>query len=46
MVVRPCLELEYVTGLDKTLRMGFFFVKIEFDVYLISSTIELTFYHF
>ena len=33
----------YVTGFDKTLHMGFF-VKIEFDVYLISSTIELTIY--
>ena len=32
----------YVTGSEKTLRMGFF-VKIEFDAYLISSTIELTF---
>ena len=31
----------YVTGFWKTLRMGFF-VKIEFDVSLISSTIELT----
>ena len=30
----------YVTGFDKTLHMGFF-VKIEFDAYLISSTIEL-----
>ena len=31
----------YVTGFGKTLRMGFL-VKIEFDVFLISSTIELT----
>ena len=31
----------YVTGFWKTLRMGFF-VKIEFDVSLISSTLELT----
>ena len=31
----------YVTGFGKTLRMGFF-LKIEFDVWLISSTIELT----
>ena len=31
----------YVTGFGKTLRMGFF-QKIEFDAWLISSTIELT----
>ena len=31
----------YVTGFGKTLRMGFF-LKIEFDARLISSTIELT----
>ena len=31
----------YVTGFVKTLRMGFF-QKIEFDAWLISSTIELT----
>ena len=31
----------YVTGFGKTLCMGFF-LKIEFDVWLISSTIELT----
>jgi hypothetical protein len=31
----------YVTGFGKTLRMGFF-PKIEFDAWLISSTIELT----
>ena len=30
-----------VTGFGKTLRMGFF-QKIEFDAWLISSTIELT----
>ncbi len=30
-----------VTGFEKTLLMGFF-VKIEFDASLISSTIELT----
>ena len=30
-----------VTGFEKTLRMGFF-VNIVFNVYLISSTIELT----
>ena len=33
----------YVTGFDKTLHMGFF-VKIEFGVYLISSSIEPTIY--
>ena len=32
-----------VTGFDKTLHMGFC-VKINFDVYLMSSTIELTIY--
>ena len=32
---------KYVTGFWKTLRMGFF-VKTEFDAYLISSTLELT----
>jgi hypothetical protein len=31
----------YVTGFGKTLHMGFF-QKIEFDAWLISSTIELT----
>ena len=31
----------YVIGFEKTLLMGFF-VKIEFDASLISSTIELT----
>ena len=31
----------YVTGLGKTLRNEFF-LKIQFDVWLISSTIELT----
>ena len=31
----------YVTGFGKTLRMGFF-QKVEFDVWLISSSIELT----
>ena len=31
----------YVTGFEKTLHMGFF-QKIEFDAWLISSTIELT----
>ena len=30
-----------MTGFVKTLRMGFF-VNIEFDAYLISSTLELT----
>ena len=35
------LTLPYVTGFWKTLRMGFF-VKIEFDVSLINSTLELT----
>ena len=30
----------YVTGFGKTLHMGFF-LKIEFDAWLISSTIEL-----
>ena len=35
------LSMIFVTGFEKTLRMGFF-VKIEFDVYLISSTLELT----
>ena len=35
-----CFTREYVTGFDKTLHMGYF-VKIEFDIYLISSTIEL-----
>ena len=34
-------ERIYVTGFGKTLRMGFF-QKIEFDAWLISSTIELT----
>ena len=33
--------LLFVTGFGKTLRMGFF-QKIEFDAWLISSTIELT----
>ena len=33
-------HLVYVTGFWKTLRMGFF-VKIEFDVSLISPTLEL-----
>ena len=33
--------LVYVTGFWKTLRMGFF-GKIEFDVSLISPTLELT----
>ena len=33
-------SLLYVTGFGKTLRMGFF-QKIEFDAWLISSTIEL-----
>ena len=43
----PCLSTfgipipTIVTGFWKTFRMGFF-VKIEFDVSLISSTIELT----
>ena len=32
---------KFVTGFGKTLRMGFF-QKIEFDAWLISSTIELT----
>ena len=36
----PCHSL-YVTGFEKTLLMGFF-VKVEFDASLISSTIELT----
>ena len=31
-----------VTGFGKTRHMGFF-VKIKFDVYLISSTLELTY---
>ena len=31
----------YVTGFGKTLRMGFF-QKIEFDAWLISSSMELT----
>ena len=35
------LAIIYVTGFGKTLRMGFF-QKIEFDAWLISSTIELT----
>ena len=35
---RSCI---YVTGFGKTLRVGFF-QKIEFDAWLISSTIELT----
>ena len=34
-------ENVYVTGFGKTLRMGFF-QKIEFNAWLISSTIELT----
>ena len=34
------VNMLYVTGSEKTLLMGFF-VKIEFDVYLISSTLEL-----
>ena len=34
-------SLIYVTGFGKTLCMGFF-QKIEFDAWLISSTIELT----
>ena len=33
--------LVYVTGFGKTLHLGFF-LKTEFDVRLISSTIELT----
>ena len=37
-------HLLYVTGFGKTLCMGFF-LKIEFDVWLISSTIELTRIH-
>ena len=32
----------YVTVYEKTRHMGFF-VKIKFDVYLISSTLELTY---
>ena len=32
----------YVTGFGKTRHMGFF-VKIKFDVYLISSSLELTY---
>ena len=32
---------KFVTGFEKTLLVGFF-VKIEFDASLISSTIELT----
>ena len=35
------LSCVYVTGFGKTLCMGFF-QKIEFDAWLISSTIELT----
>ena len=35
------LSIAYVTGFEKTLRIGFF-MKIKFDVWLISSTIELT----
>ena len=31
----------YVTGFEKTLRLGLF-MKIEFEIFLISSTIELT----
>ena len=34
----------YVTVYGKTRHMGFS-IKIEFDVYLISSTIELTHFH-
>ena len=34
-------RIENVTGFWKTLRMGFF-VKMEFDVSLISPTLELT----
>ena len=36
--------ISYVTGFGKTRHMGFF-VKIKFDVYLISSTLELTYLH-
>ena len=41
LVENSSLCCTYVTGFWKTLRMGFF-VKIEFDVSLISSTLELT----
>ena len=34
-------SMKYVTGFEKTLHMGFF-LKIEFDAWLISSTVELT----
>ena len=37
----PCFQCINVTGFGKTLRMGFF-LKIAFDVWLISPTIELT----
>ena len=36
-----CLSVAFVTGFGKTLHMGFF-QKIEFDAWLISSSIELT----
>ena len=41
--INPIIQsgMIYVTGFGKTLRMGFF-QKIEFDAWLISSTIELT----
>ena len=37
----PLHQSRYVTGFGKTLRMGFF-QKIEFDAWLISSSIEIT----
>ena len=40
-VYKCMIKINNVTGFRKTLRMGFF-VKIEFDMFLISSTLELT----
>ena len=41
MCVQTLIESEYATVSDKTWHMGFF-VKVEFYVWLKSSTIELT----
>ena len=41
-IIVPFASRTYVTVYEKTRHMGFF-VKIEFDVYLISSTLELTY---